>query len=139
MAKYLDEQGKERPMYIMDRQGFAMLVNKFTGDEATIFTYKYTKAFEESGKNSISQIGHEGVNMIPYKKGQKITDLMDITQEDLDKIIKDMAIGEHKFLYNSKDMRISLLKESNKKTRKIVVRYGDRPFIELYKEILKIE
>lgn len=33
-------------MYIIDRQGFSMLVNKFTGDEATIFTYKYSQAFE---------------------------------------------------------------------------------------------
>lgn len=37
---------KKRPMYKMDRQGFSMLVNKYNGDEATIFTYKYTKAFE---------------------------------------------------------------------------------------------
>jgi len=76
--------------------------------------------------------------MIPYKKGQKITDLMDITQEELDKMIKNMVIGEHKFIYNSKDMRISLLKESSKKTRKIVVRYGDRPFVECFKDILKL-
>ena len=45
-SSYINEQNKEQPMYIMDRQGFSMLVNKFTGDEATIFTYKYTKAFE---------------------------------------------------------------------------------------------
>lgn len=31
----------------MDRQGFSILVNKFTGTEALKFTYKYTKAFEE--------------------------------------------------------------------------------------------
>lgn len=50
VANYLDEQGKPRPCYEMDRQGFAMLVNKFTGDKATIFTYQYTKAFEEMAK-----------------------------------------------------------------------------------------
>lgn len=44
---YLNDQNKRQPMYIMDRQGFSMLVNKFTGDEATLFTYKYTKAFEQ--------------------------------------------------------------------------------------------
>lgn len=76
--------------------------------------------------------------MIPYKKDEKITDLMDITQEELDIIIKNMAIMEHKFIYNSKDMRISLLKERKNKIHKIIVRYGDIPFIELYKEILKI-
>ena len=45
-SSYINEQNKEQPMFNMDRQGFSMLVNKFTGDEATIFTYKYTQAFE---------------------------------------------------------------------------------------------
>lgn len=45
-SSYINEQNKEQPMFNMDRQGFSMLVNKFTGDKATIFTYKYTKAFE---------------------------------------------------------------------------------------------
>lgn len=56
---YIDEQGKKRPMYEMDRQGFSMLVNKFTGDEATIFTYRYTNAFErlaEEVENKRSQL-----------------------------------------------------------------------------------
>lgn len=46
LVNYEDNKGEKRPMYIIDRQGFSMLVNKFTGDEATIFTYKYTQAFE---------------------------------------------------------------------------------------------
>lgn len=45
-SEYVDCTGRKLIMYEMDRQGFSMLVNKFTGDEATIFTYKYTKAFE---------------------------------------------------------------------------------------------
>lgn len=45
-SSYINEQNKEQPMFDMDRQGFSMLVNKFTGDKATIFTYKYTLAFE---------------------------------------------------------------------------------------------
>ena len=45
-SSYINEQNKEQPMFNMDRQGFSMLVNKFTGDEATIFPYKYTQAFE---------------------------------------------------------------------------------------------
>lgn len=76
--------------------------------------------------------------MIPYKKGQKITDLMDITQEELDKIEINMFIGEYKTIYNDKDMSIDLLKEKKNKIHKIVARYGDKPFIELYKEIIKI-
>ena len=47
LSSYINEQNKSQPMYDIDRQGFSMLVNKFTGDDATIFTYKYTKAFEE--------------------------------------------------------------------------------------------
>lgn len=46
LVDYIDEKGEKRPMFEIDRQGFSMLVNKFTGDKATIFTYKYTKAFE---------------------------------------------------------------------------------------------
>ena len=38
LVDYEDNKGEKRPMYIIDRQGFSMLVNKFTGDEATIFT-----------------------------------------------------------------------------------------------------
>ena len=45
-VEYIDSKGEKRPMYEIDRQGFSMLVNKFTGDKATIFTYKYTNAFE---------------------------------------------------------------------------------------------
>lgn len=47
LSEYKDITGRKLPMFKMDRAGFSMLVNKFTGDDATIFTYKYTKAFEE--------------------------------------------------------------------------------------------
>lgn len=46
-SSYLNGQNKQQLEYLMDRQGFSMLVNKFTGNEALKFTYKYTKAFEE--------------------------------------------------------------------------------------------
>ena len=68
----------------------------------------------------------------------KITDLIDITQVQLDEIEESMAIGEHKTIYNSKDMSIDLLKERPNKIHKIVSHYGDKPFVECFKEILKI-
>jgi len=43
---FIDKWNRKQPMFSIERQGFSMLVNKFTGDDATIFTYKYTKAFE---------------------------------------------------------------------------------------------
>lgn len=46
LGSYKDQNNQDRPMYLMDRKGFAMLVNKFTGDKALIFTAKYTDAFE---------------------------------------------------------------------------------------------
>lgn len=47
---YLDSQRREQPCYVMDRQGFSMLVTGFTGNKAKQFTYKYTLAFEEMSK-----------------------------------------------------------------------------------------
>jgi len=43
----IDKQNKQSYReYIMDRAGFAILVNKFSGEDALKFTYEYTKAFE---------------------------------------------------------------------------------------------
>lgn len=47
LGAYKDATGRTLPEYIMDRQGFSMLVMGFTGDEAKQFTYKYTTAFEQ--------------------------------------------------------------------------------------------
>ncbi|MBU3142244.1 hypothetical protein [Clostridium sp. CF012] len=78
------------------------------------------------------------LNVAEYKKGQKITDLIDITQAELEDIIKNMAVREYKTIYNDKDMSIDLLKERKNKTHKIVARYGDRPFVDCFKEILEL-
>ena len=47
VSNYLDASGKSNKEYMMDRQGFSILANKFTGDKALLFTYQYTKTFEE--------------------------------------------------------------------------------------------
>lgn len=46
VSEYKDTSGKGNKEYLMDRQGFSILVNKFTGAEALKFTVEYTKAFE---------------------------------------------------------------------------------------------
>jgi Rha family phage regulatory protein len=48
---YVNDQNKEMPEFLMDRQGFSILVNKFTGEDALKFTVKYTKAFEDMAKS----------------------------------------------------------------------------------------
>jgi len=73
--------------------------------------------------------------MIPHKR---VTELIDITQEELDKIEFDMSVGECKTIYDSKDLSIDLLKERPNKVRKIISRYGDIPFPVLFKEIVKL-
>jgi len=50
LVEYEDLKGELRPEYIMDRQGYSMLVTGFTGKKAKQFTYKYTKAFEDMAK-----------------------------------------------------------------------------------------
>ena len=50
-TKYEDVQNKEQRSYDMDRQGFSILVNKFTGDKALDFTIRYTEAFEKMANN----------------------------------------------------------------------------------------
>ena len=45
LAKYLDEQGKPRPMYDMTKDGFIFLVMGFTGEKAAQIKEAYIKAF----------------------------------------------------------------------------------------------
>lgn len=47
---YKDKNNQERPEYIMDRQGYSILVTGFTGKKAKQFTYRYTLAFEKMAK-----------------------------------------------------------------------------------------
>lgn len=42
---YLDEQGKERPMFIMNRDGFTLLAMGFNGKKALDFKVEYINAF----------------------------------------------------------------------------------------------
>jgi len=44
---YIASNGETYREYLIDRQGFSILVNKFTGIDALKFTVAYTKAFED--------------------------------------------------------------------------------------------
>lgn len=46
-ANYLDKQGKERPMFIMDRDAFSVLAFGFNGEKAMGFRIDFIKAFNE--------------------------------------------------------------------------------------------
>lgn len=58
-SAYPDAYGRMQPMYIMNRDGFALLVMGFTGDKALQFKLDYIEAFnkmEETIKNGGFQI-----------------------------------------------------------------------------------
>jgi len=44
---YKDEQGKPRPMYLMNRDGFTFLVMGFTGKKANEWKWQYINAFNQ--------------------------------------------------------------------------------------------
>ncbi|MNC06426.1 Phage regulatory protein Rha [compost metagenome] len=105
---YLNEQNKKQPMYIMDRQGFSMLVNKFTGDEATIFTYQYTKAFEQleqklsDTQEYISEITNkikkenvltlDELNDIRFSVGRTIKTFGNASIKEIDSLVQDFIL-----------------------------------------------
>lgn len=68
---------------------------------------------------------------------QKITDIIDITQEELDKIKKELKPNEKKDLYMDKDIRITLFK-IGKKVYEVICEYGDKPFTEVFKDMLAV-
>lgn len=58
-SAYYNEQNKEQPMFVMNRDGFTLLAMGFTGEKALKFKIEYITAFnkmEEVIKNSIYQV-----------------------------------------------------------------------------------
>ena len=46
-SNYIDSKGESRPMYLMNRQGFEILVMGFTGDRALEWKLAYSDAFSK--------------------------------------------------------------------------------------------
>lgn len=61
LAKYKDEQSKNRPMYRMTRDGFTFLVMGFRGKKASDFKERYIKRFNEMEQfiNAREQLRHD--------------------------------------------------------------------------------
>lgn len=54
-SSYINAQNKEQPMYLMDRDGFSLLVMGFTGDKALDWKLKYIEAFNKMEKALLDQ------------------------------------------------------------------------------------
>ena len=50
LSSYIDNKGEERPMYIMDRDGFSVIAMGFTGDKAMDFKVEFISAFNAMEK-----------------------------------------------------------------------------------------
>ncbi|MDR1556221.1 MAG: Rha family transcriptional regulator [Tannerellaceae bacterium] len=57
-ATYVDSSGKENPMYIMNRDGFSLLVMGFTGKDALNFKFEFIEAF-----NQMEKLIQNGISM----------------------------------------------------------------------------
>ncbi|WP_418495510.1 Rha family transcriptional regulator [Coprobacter sp.] len=60
LGTYIDNSGKENPMYVMNRDGFTLLVMGFTGEKALQFKMDYIEAF-----NKMEQTIHFGGFSVP--------------------------------------------------------------------------
>lgn len=59
---YVDEQGKERPMYYLTRDGFTLLAMGFTGKKALQFKIAYIEAFNKVERMLMEGRGTEYAN-----------------------------------------------------------------------------
>jgi hypothetical protein len=80
----------------------------------------------------------ERIYMLEYTPNRKLTDLINITEEQLNEIKKIMAQGEYRTIFSDSNLEISLLKE-NHKVYELVYWFGKKPFTEVFKEITKIK
>ncbi len=55
LSNYTDESGKSNPMYIMNRDGFSLLVMGFTGKDALNFKLEFIEAFNRMEQKLKSQ------------------------------------------------------------------------------------
>jgi len=73
-SSYYNEQNKKQPMFIMNRDGFSLLVMGFTGEKALQFKVEYIKAF-----NRMESLIHSNLDKIT--RGDLIKMLYENEQE----------------------------------------------------------
>jgi Rha family phage regulatory protein len=105
-ASYVDEQGKERPMYIMNRDGFSLLVMGFTGKVALNFKLEFIEAFNQM-EQRIKEILLSQANggMVPILRP---------TPPATDATEKDREIAKWKSLFEEAMATVKSMHESNR-------------------------
>ena len=64
LANYVDDQGKRRPIFTLNRDGFTLVAMGFTGPNALRFKWAYIQAFNrmETDLLAASEVSHEPVS-----------------------------------------------------------------------------
>ena len=114
-SSYVDAKGEKRKMYLMNRDGFSLLVMGFTGKDALKWKIQYIKAFNEME----SYIKETIANRISQKKAMDVLAEANATQIDYIKAntIANKAVsnmyGEKKMIKKA-DMTEEMLKDREK-------------------------
>lgn len=129
LVNYSDSKGEERPMYLLDRQGFSILVMGFTGKKAKQFTYKYTNAFEEMAQELLQP------------KSKSIEDLIIMQAQSMKEVKAELAATKNQvnqiketIINHNENWR----KDITKQLRKIGLKHGDfKKFVDESYKILE--
>lgn len=81
-SEYTAGTGKKYPMYLMNRDGFALLAMGFTGKEAVTWKLKYIEAFNQMEKQLAAQ--HKDQQAVQDENIQKAIDQLIAARKQLD-------------------------------------------------------
>lgn len=91
-SKYKDAQQKERPCYLLTKQGCEMVANKLTGEKGVIFTAQYVKAFNEmEQKVSIPQNPMQALELM-FQAHKQTDAKVEELDNDLQSFKKDIPL-----------------------------------------------
>lgn len=107
---YRNSQNKQQPMYIMNRDGFALLAMGYTGKRALAFKLEFIKAFDEMEKrlqsnyfleilDKIKRIKNDDVNYYVYLINEKGTNNYKIgVSSNISRRLPQLQIGNPNLL-----------------------------------------
>ena len=74
LSNYIDAQGKSRPMYLMNRDGFSLLAMGFTGKKALQFKLDYIQAFNKMEEKLIELLAErKSAEWLEVRNATKMT------------------------------------------------------------------
>lgn len=106
LSNYIDAKGEHRPMYLMNRQGFELLVMGFTGENALRWKLAYSDAFNQM-ESFIRE--KSSAEWMETRKAGKLT-----MQEETDTIKKLVEYAREQGSTHADKLYMTYLKLANK-------------------------